>query len=103
MNFKGYIKCESEKDVSDSYQQRTINHVIGGQCMFWFAVLTPWTVAPQALLFMVFSSQEYLSGLPVPSPLSTILVTKCVLQKLVPDKFRRQTIPLKRFTIFNTY
>ena len=54
--------------LSDSYQQRSINHVTGGQCMFWFAVLTPWTVAPQALLFMGFSRQEYLSGLLFPSP-----------------------------------
>ena len=29
---------------------------------------TPWTVAPQAPLFMGFSRQEYLSGLPFPSP-----------------------------------
>ena len=29
---------------------------------------TPWTVACQALLSMVFSRQEYWSGLPFPSP-----------------------------------
>ena len=29
---------------------------------------TVWTVACQALLFMVFSRQEYLSGLPCPPP-----------------------------------
>ena len=29
---------------------------------------TPWTVAHQALLSMGFSRQEYLSGLPFPSP-----------------------------------
>ena len=68
MNFKRYIKCELERDVSDSYHQRSINHFIGGQCMLWFAVLTPWTAAPQALLFMGFSRQEYLSGLPSPPP-----------------------------------
>ena len=68
MNFKRYIKCELERDVSDSYHQRSINHFIGGQCMLWFAVLTPWTAAPQALLFMGFSRQEYLSALLFPSP-----------------------------------
>ena len=30
--------------------------------------VTPWTVACQALLSMGFSRQEYLSGLPFPSP-----------------------------------
>ena len=30
--------------------------------------VTPWTVAPQAPLFMEFSRQEYWSGLPFPSP-----------------------------------
>ena len=29
---------------------------------------TPWTIARQASLFMGFSSQEYWSGLPFPSP-----------------------------------
>ena len=29
---------------------------------------TPWTIAHQALLSMGFSSQEYWSGLPFPSP-----------------------------------
>ena len=29
---------------------------------------TPWTVAPQALVSMEFSRQEYWSGLPFPSP-----------------------------------
>ena len=29
---------------------------------------TPWTVARQAPLFMGFSTQEYWSGLPFPSP-----------------------------------
>ena len=33
----------------------------------WFFV-TPWTIAPQAPLFMEFSRQEYLSWLPFPSP-----------------------------------
>ena len=31
-------------------------------------LLTPWTVARQAPLFMSFSRQEYQSGLPFPSP-----------------------------------
>ena len=31
-------------------------------------LVTPWTVAHQAPLFMGFSSQEYWSGLPFPSP-----------------------------------
>ena len=31
-------------------------------------LMTPWTVAHQAPLFMGFSSQEYWSGLPFPSP-----------------------------------
>ena len=35
-------------------------------CVRLFA--TPWTVAYQALLSMGFSSQEYWSGLPFPSP-----------------------------------
>ena len=30
--------------------------------------VTPWTIAHQAHLFMEFSRQEYLSGLPFPSP-----------------------------------
>ena len=30
--------------------------------------MTPWTVAHQAPLFIVFSRQEYWSGLPLPSP-----------------------------------
>ena len=30
--------------------------------------VTPWTVAPQAPLFMGFSRQEYWDGLPFPSP-----------------------------------
>ena len=29
---------------------------------------TPWTLAPQALLSMEFSRQEYWSGLPFPTP-----------------------------------
>ena len=33
---------------------------------------TPWTAAHQAPLSMGFSRQEYWSGLPLPSPLSTI-------------------------------
>ena len=31
-------------------------------------LVTPWTVAYQALLYMGFSRQEYCSGLPFPSP-----------------------------------
>ena len=31
-------------------------------------LVTPWTVAHQALLFMGFSRQEYWSRLPFPSP-----------------------------------
>ena len=31
-------------------------------------VVTPWTVAHQAPLFMGFSRQEYWSGLPLPFP-----------------------------------
>ena len=31
-------------------------------------LVTPWTVACQALLSMEFSRQEYWSGLPFPSP-----------------------------------
>ena len=30
--------------------------------------MNPWTVAPQALLAMEFSRQEYCSGLPFPDP-----------------------------------
>jgi len=30
--------------------------------------MTPWIIAPQALLSMGFSRQEYWSGLPFPSP-----------------------------------
>ena len=37
----------------------------GCLCVFF---ATPWTVASQAPLFMEFSRQEYLSGLPFPSP-----------------------------------
>ena len=32
------------------------------------ALVSPWTVAPQAPLSMEFSKQEYWSGLPFPSP-----------------------------------
>ena len=35
-------------------------------CVWLFA--TPWTIAHQTLLSMVFSRQEYWSGLPLPSP-----------------------------------
>ena len=35
-------------------------------CVHLFA--TPWTIAPQAPLFMEFSRQEYWSGLPFPFP-----------------------------------
>ena len=41
---------------------------------------TPWTTAFQASLSMVFSRQEYWSGVPLPSPLSTLvcsLSTRC--------------------------
>jgi len=31
-------------------------------------IAAPWTVACQALLFMIFHKQEYCSGLPFPSP-----------------------------------
>ena len=34
--------------------------------------VTPWTVAPQAPPSMEFSRQEYLSGLPFPSPWNSI-------------------------------
>ena len=34
----------------------------------YLTLVTPWTVACQALLSMGFSSQEYGSGLPFPSP-----------------------------------
>ena len=36
---------------------------------------TPWTAAHQAPLSMGFSRQEYWSGVPLPSPLSSITVT----------------------------
>ena len=32
------------------------------------ALVSPWTVAPQAPLSMEFSKQEYWNGLPFPSP-----------------------------------
>ena len=38
--------------------------VCAQSCLF----VTQWTVARQASLFMEFSSQEYWSGLPFPSP-----------------------------------
>ena len=37
-------------------------------CVLSHVSVTPWTVARQASLFMGFSSQEYWSGLPFPSP-----------------------------------
>ena len=48
--------------------------VCWSHCVKWKSVspvwlfATPWTVAHQVPLFMEFSSQEYLSGLPCPSP-----------------------------------
>ena len=43
-------------------------------CVRFFAI--PWTVAHQAHLPMGFSSQEYWSGLPFPSPISTLKLFK---------------------------
>ena len=37
-------------------------------CAQWYLTATPWTVAHQASLSMGFSSQEYWSELPFPSP-----------------------------------
>ena len=59
----------------------------GASYQVWFAVVvqllshvfifaTPWTVAHQAPLFMGFSRQEYWSGLPFPSPQSTLTLGK---------------------------
>ena len=42
-------------------------------------LVTPWTAAYQAPLSMGFSRQEYWSGLPLPSPLTTIINIKHVL------------------------
>ena len=38
---------------------------------------TPWTAAHQAPPSVGFSRQEYWSGVPLPSPESTLIVTKC--------------------------
>ena len=40
---------------------------------------TPWTAALQAPPSMGFSRQEYWSGVPLPSPCSSLLLPKCVL------------------------
>ena len=42
---------------------------------------TPWTAAYQAPLSMGFSRQEYWSGMPLPSPLGWLLVTKQTTNK----------------------
>ena len=39
-------------------------------------LVTPWTVAHQAPLSIVFTRQEYWSGLPCPSPVSVIFIAK---------------------------
>ena len=44
---------------------------------------TPWTMAHQASLFMVFSRQEYWSGLPFPSPVIKYEVSEMSEVKLL--------------------
>ena len=41
---------------------------------------TPWTAAYQAPLSMQFSRQEYWSGVPLPSPIPPLVITKLPLQ-----------------------
>ena len=47
--------------------------------------VTPWTVAYQDPLSMGFSSQEYWSGLPFPSPGTARRSNQSVLKEINPD------------------
>ena len=44
---------------------------------------TPWTAAYQAPPSMGFSRQEYWSGVPLPSPINTLLYTKQTTNKVI--------------------
>ena len=75
---------------------------------------TPWTAAYQAPLSMGFARQEYWSGLPLPSPHSSILAWKIPwteetgrLQSVVLQKSRYMTWKLNnknnKYSIVHTY
>ena len=75
---------------------------------------TPWTAAYQAPLSMGFARQEYWSGLPLPSPHSSILAWKIPwteetgrLQSVVLQKSRYMTWKLNnknnKYSILHTY
>ena len=61
----------SKREEAASYLWRRLVYTFSWKCSLlgcvWLLV-TPWTVACQALLSMGFSGQEYWSGLPFPSP-----------------------------------
>ena len=53
------------QQVSSTEGKVKVKVLVAQSCL---SILTPWTVAHQALLSMEFSRQEYWSGLPFPSP-----------------------------------
>ena len=52
--------CRKKERKKERKKVKSLSHVR--------LLVTPWTVAYQASLSMVFSKQEYWSGLPFPSP-----------------------------------
>ena len=49
--------------------------------------VTPWTAAFQAPLSMGFSRQQYWSGVPLPSPISTLIIPKVSPQDKAPVSY----------------
>ena len=70
---------------------------------------TPWTAAYQALPSMLFSRQEYWSGVPLPSPRERIVELKitekcspgniCLGDKLSLNKFKKILQPSPQFNL----
>ena len=81
----GWYWCSYERDPTElqpcedtarsrlSIYQESESHSVGSDSA------TPWTVTHQAPLFMVFSRQEYWSGLPFPSPFKGLTTSICSL------------------------
>ena len=53
---------------------------------------TPWTAAHQALPSMGFSKQKYWSGVPLPSPLITLLLIKLLTMCKIINLFRNKSL-----------
>ena len=63
--------CLSSRLTASSLSECWLDFSSGGGGLvakLWMTLVTPWTVACQAPLFMGLSWQEYWSGLPFPSP-----------------------------------